>query len=260
MNGSQGNLIILFGYAKDFILTHKLFGTGDKRFHRTPVTIVKSVVCSHHQNTFLIRYNATNTFGSQRISTLKRKKSVSNQKPYAPVRTDIKNTIDHIGTVYLGIHFNGGIFSVQVLHHTPVPLEIQNIVSLMDAPHVSKKTNGTLQSIGHAMIGQRTVRIRFIIAEFIDAPHINSFLGGRSQNGTHIGSIVQWKHIPDIAIKLHHTVLVGEIYPLVIIGCYLPSLGPLAINTFIKIDDKAIPAGNCFDQRGKKKKAEKKVE
>ena len=31
------------------------------------------------------------------------------------------------------------------------------------------------------------------------------------------------KHIPDIAIKLHHTVLVGEIYPLVIIGCYLPS-------------------------------------
>ena len=130
----------------------------------------------------------------------------------------------------------------------------------MDAPHVSKKTNGTLQSIGHAMIGQRTVRIRFIIAELIDAPHINSFLGGRSQNGTHIGSIVQWKHVPDIAIKLHHTVLVGEIYPLVIIGCYLPSLGPLAINTFIKIDDKAIPAGNCFDQREKKKKAEKKVE
>lgn len=127
----------------------------------------------------------------------------------------------------------------------------------MDAPHVSKKTNGTLQSIGHAMIGQRTVRIRFIIAELIDAPHINSFLGGRSQNGTHIGSIVQWKHVPDIAIKLHHTVLVGEIYPLVIIGCYLPSLGPLAINTFIKIDDKAIPAGNCFDQREKKKKAEK---
>ena len=160
----------------------------------------------------------------------------------------------------VGIHFNGGIFSVQVLHHTPVPLEIQNIVSLMDAPHVSKKTNGTLQSIGHAMIGQRTVRIRFIIAELIDAPHINSFLGSRSQNGTHIGSIVQWKYIPDIAIKLHHTVLVGEIYPLVIIGCYLPSLGPLAINTFIKIDDKAIPAGNCFDQREKKKKAEKKVE
>ena len=129
----------------------------------------------------------------------------------------------------------------------------------MDAPHISKKTNGTLQSIGHAMIGQRTVRIRFIIAEFIDAPHINSFLGGRSQNGTHIGSIVQWKHIPDIAIKLHHTVLVGEIYPLVIIGCYLPSLGPLTINTFIKIDDKAIPPAIASTKGAKRKKgAEKK--
>lgn len=88
-------------------------------------------------------------------------------------------------------------------------------------------------------------------------PH-KFFLGSRSQNGTHIGSIVQWKHIPDITIKLHHTVLVGEIHPLVIIGCYLPSLGPLTINTFIKIDDKAIPAGNYFDQREKKKKAEKR--
>ena len=46
--------------------------------------------------------------------------------------------------VYLGIHFNGGIFAVQVLHHAPVPLEIQDIVCLMDAPHISKKTNGTL--------------------------------------------------------------------------------------------------------------------
>ena len=81
-----------------------------------------------------------------------REKSVSNQKPYASVRTDVKNTIDHIVTVYLGIHFNGGIFAVQVLHHAPVPWEIQDIVCLMDAPHISKKTNGTLQSIGHAMI------------------------------------------------------------------------------------------------------------
>ena len=93
-------------------------------------------------------------------------------------------------------------------------------------PHISKKTNGTLQSIGHAMIGQRTVRIRFIIANSLMPPH-KFFWVGRSQNGTHIGSIVQWKHIPDIAIKLHHTVLVGEIYPLVIIGCYLQVWVPL---------------------------------
>ncbi len=260
MNGSQSNLILLFSHAEYFILTHKLFGTGDEWLHRAPVAIVQAAVCGHNQNTLFIRYNATNTLGSQCIRTLKREKGVSHQKPYTSVRTDIKDAIDHIGAVYLGIHLDGSIFSVQVFDHAPVPLEIQDIVSLMDAPHVSKKTNGTLQSIGHAMIGQRTVRIRFIIAELIDAPHINSFLGSRSQNGTHIGSIVQWKHIPDITIKLHHTVLVGEIHPLVIIGCYLPSLGPLTINTFIKIDDKAIPAGNYFDQREKKKKAEKKVE
>ena len=45
-----------------------------------------------------------------------------------------------------------------------------------------------------------------------------------------------------------------------VMNCLLYTSGPLTINTFIKIDDKAIPAGNCFDQRGKKKKAEKKVE
>lgn len=50
-------------------------------------------------------------------------KGVSHQKPYTSVRTDIKDAIDHIGAVYLGIHLDGSIFSVQVFDHTLISLK-----------------------------------------------------------------------------------------------------------------------------------------
>ena len=71
MNSSQSDFIILSSHTENFIFTHKVFGTSDKRYCGTPVAIKQAIVSSNHNNTTtFMRNNSTDTIGSQNISPL----------------------------------------------------------------------------------------------------------------------------------------------------------------------------------------------
>ena len=165
------------------------------------------------------------------------------------ISTYIKNAIHHIGTIYFSIHFNSGVFTIQIFHYTIVALYIKNIISFVDSPDITNKTAISFQRIGHTMIDQLPIFRRFIIPELINTTCIDTLLSGRCQYRTYIRKVIHRKYRPDVSIKLHHTVLICKVHPMIIIRSYFPSLSTFTIKAFIEINNEAIPTGNCLAKR-----------
>ena len=191
MNSSQSYLIILSSHTKNFVLTHKVLCTGNKRSNGTAIIIKQTVIRRHDDDSPTLMWNdSTDTIGSQGIRTLQWKESISDQYPHTTIGTYIEDTVHHIGTVDLGIHFNSGIFSIQIFHYTVIALYIKDIIRLMDSPHIAKHTNRVVKRIGHAVVNQFAVFCRFVIAKFINTTGIDSFLNSGCQYGTHIREVI----------------------------------------------------------------------